>query len=219
MSVVFNRILGMSAIVFGVLSTLLFSISIFLYGVFEGSDSLLVFGISVVEICVVIVLGISFEVLGSLLKDSDVGNKLKRLFLWFVSLAFVLGSSVSACILLLMYGLSGMFNISDWLVVLGVFVAYVLILFLYVSYARRVLLDRVVKETGGIVDRLDGLNRVLILVFMLLIFVVSVLGVVMENPFILMGYGSLYVVLAVLVYVVIRSWFNFIVNRGNLGER
>lgn len=219
MSVVFNRILGMSAIVFGVLSTLLFSISIFLYGAFEGSDSLLVFGISVVEICVVIVLGISFEVLGSLLKDSDVGNKLKRLFLWFVSLAFVLGSSVSACILLLMYGLSGMFNISDWLVVLGVFVAYVLILFLYVSYARRVLLDRVVKETGGIVDRLDGLNRVLILVFMLLILVVSVLGVVMENPFILMGYGSLYVVLAVLVYVVIRSWFNFIVNRGNLGER
>lgn len=219
MSVVFNRILGMGTIVFGVLSTVLFSISLWLSGVFEGSDSLLVFGISVVEICVVLVLGISFEVFGSLLKDSDVGNKLKRLFLWFISLAFVLGSSVSACILLVMYGFSGMFNISDWLVVFGVFVAYVLILFLYVSSARRVLLDRVVKETGGIVDRLDGLMRVLILVFMLLLLGLSVLGVVMENSFILTEYGSLYVVLAVLVYAVIRSWFNFIVSRGNSGER
>lgn len=219
MSVVFNRILGMGTIVFGVLSTVLFSISLWLSGVFEGSDSLLVFGISVVEICVVLVLGISFEVFGSLLKDSGVGNKLKRLFLWFISLAFVLGSSVSAFILLVMYGFSGMFNISDWLVVFGVFVAYVLILFLYVSSARRVLLDRVVKETGGIVDRLDGLMRVLILVFMLLLLGLSVLGVVMENSFILTEYGSLYVVLAVLVYAVIRSWFNFIVSRGNSGER
>lgn len=214
MRVVFNRILGMGEIVFGLMCVVLFSISLLVSGVFTGPDSFVLFGYSVVEICVVMVLGISFVVLGILLRDRDVENKLSSVFLWFVSLAFVLGYSVSACILLVMYGFSGMYNISDWLAVFGIFVVFVLILFFYVSFVWGVMLERVVKETDGIVDRLDGLMRILILVFSLLLLVVSVLGVVIDNSFLMTGYGFLYVMLAGLVYVVIRSWFNFILNRG-----
>lgn len=219
MRVLFNRILGIGEIVFGLMCAVLFSISLLVSGVFTGSGSVVLFLYSVVEICVVMALGISFEVLGSLLRDRDIWNKWSSVLSWFGFLAFVLGSGVLVCVMLVLYGFSGMYNISDWFVVIGILVLFVLILFFYLRFAWGVILDRVVKETVGIVDRLDGLNRVLILVFMLLLLGLSVLGVVMENSFLLTGYGSLYVVLAVLVYVVIRSWFNFIVNRGNLGER